>query len=762
MNRRVNVAINGAVQGVGFRPFIYNLAKKLELNGFVLNNSSGVFIEAEGNESNIKTFLTRIEKEKPPLSNITSFEYSFLDPIGLTNFIIKKSEPHSDISTIILPDITVCKDCLEEMWNPMDRRYLYPFINCTNCGPRFSIIESLPYDRPNTSMKNFEMCEKCRDEYVNPSNRRFHAQPIACPECGPQLSFWNKKGEELFVKQDALQQAVKAIKKGKIVAIKGLGGFQLVCDATNDQAVKNLRRRKNRSEKPFAIMFKSVQLVKNICHVSATELRALLSPESPIVLLKLKNQKSKNKISSLVAPNNPYFGIMLPYTPLHHLLMNEIDFPIIATSGNLSEEPICIDEHEALDRLQGIADYFLVHNRPIVRHVDDSIVRIIMNREMMIRRARGYAPLPLIISHSESQKNILAVGGHLKNTIALKKNNHIFISQHIGDLSTEESNKTFTKVIKDFLKLYDVKPDLIINDLHPDYLSTKYANELHSEVRGIQHHRAHIAACRLENQVHGDALGVSWDGTGYGDDGSIWGGEFFLSTDSSFEHIAQFRKFKLPGVEAAIKEPRRSLAGMLYEMNLFDIPIMRKMFSSRDLKIFQTMLLNNYNSPETSSVGRIFDAVSALLGVCKISEFEGQAAMMLEFIADPDEKNSYEFKFVESEKITVDWQPMIEGIIRDKKGNVGKSIISAKFHNTLVKIIDDMAGYYQVNKIILSGGCFQNAYLLEKSINLLTKKGRHVYWHQRIPTNDGGISVGQIAAFLIESSQNNFLKKVSY
>ena len=578
MNNRVNIIIRGAVQGVGFRPFIYNLAKELKLKGFVLNNSNGVVIQVEGGYNKLSKFLLRVEKEKPPLSIITSFEYSFLDPLGYKDFSIRRSEQNFASNTLIMPDISICKNCLREMWNPKVRRYRYPFINCTNCGPRFSIIESLPYDRSNTSMKHFTMCEKCRGEYENPVDRRFHAQPIACYDCGPKLSLWDEKGRELYREEAALQHVVKKIRDGRIVAIKGLGGFQLICDATNDNVVKTLRKRKNRKEKPFALMMNSIGSVERLCQVSKAERRILLSAESPIVLLRNRAGKSKIKISSSVAPHNPCLGIMLPYTPLHHLLMKELKTPIIATSGNLSEEPICIDEQEALERLGGLADYFLVHNRPIIRHADDSIVRVVMNREMLIRRARGYAPLPLLITRETNDQNILAVGGHLKNTIALKKGNQIFVSQHIGDLSTNESNKAFKNVINDFHKLYNVKTDLVLCDLHPKYLSTQYADELNKETHKVQHHYAHIAACRLENQVCGDALGVSWDGTGYGEDGTIWGGEFFFSSDAHHKHIAQFRKFRLPGGEAAIKEPRRSLAGLLYEINTFDEKILKNLF----------------------------------------------------------------------------------------------------------------------------------------------------------------------------------------
>ena len=762
MNLRIHIAIRGAVQGVGFRPFVYKIANELGLKGYVLNNSMGVFVEAEGNEAVLKKFLLRIETEKPKLSVITSLEHSFLDSVGYPEFGIRESEEVEDVSAIILPDISVCDDCLKEMYNPDDRRYLYPFINCTNCGPRFSIIESLPYDRPNTSMKNFDMCGKCKEEYENPMDRRFHAQPIACPDCGPQLFLWDENGNVISEKHSALIQTVKLLRQGKTVALKGLGGFQLIVDATNDKAVKGLRKRKHREEKPFALMFPSLEMIREVCDITEAEERVLCSPESPIVLLKRKAEilNPKSGISPDVAPHNPYLGTTLPYTPLHHLLMKELNVPIVATSANLAEEPICINEHEALKRLKGIADYYLIHNRPIVRHVDDSIVRIILDRELVMRRARGYTPLPVMINEkydSLNEKIILAVGGHLKNTVALKKGNNIFISQHIGDLSTEESNKTFKRVIDDFQLLYDAKPDKIISDLHPEYISTKYAKQLSDNIEQVQHHYAHVAACRFENQIDGEALGVSWDGTGYGLDETVWGGEFFLTDDSSYKHFTQFRKFKLPGGEKAIKEPRRSLAGLLFEIagasliNEFSDLIENK-FTAAEIGIVLNMLSKKINSPISSSAGRLFDAVSSLLGICDKSNYEGQAAMMLEFKAAFNETGSYPFNINESDKLIIDWQPIIISIINDLRKDINPSIISAKFHNTMAEVILGVAKISEIKKVVLSGGCFQNALLTERTINLLRKNNYQVYWHQRIPPNDGGIALGQIAAFLMKNN----------
>lgn len=764
MKKRLFISIKGAVQGVGFRPFIYRLAEQLSLQGYVVNSSSGVIIEVESSENKLREFIQKIDAEKPVHAIIVSFEYSFLDPVGYNSFEIRESKSDGEISALILPDISICDDCLNEMFDPNNRRYLYPFINCTNCGPRFSIIEKIPYDRPNTSMKIFEMCDDCKKEYLNPLDRRFHAQPIACPKCGPHLELWDRSGKTIAMRNEALKETAKLIRDGKIIALKGLGGFQLIVDARNDSAVLKLREKKHRDEKPFALMFPNVEMINSVCSASEVELTMLTSPESPIVILKRKLNTNINNlsVSNYAAPNNPYLGIMLPYTPLHHLLIRELNFPIVATSGNLSEEPMCIDEYEALNCLQNIADYYLVHDRPIVRHVDDSIVKSVNNRRMILRRARGFAPLPLQVKNKNLTNEVdvvLAVGSHLKNTIAIKKGNNIFISQHIGDLSTSESFTTFKKTIKDFEEMYIAEPKTIITDLHPEYLSTKYAGSRNIKLLRVQHHYAHIAACRLENQIEGEALGVSWDGTGFGLDKTIWGGEFFYSNDSDYKHVAQFRKFMLPGGETAIKEPRRSACGLLYEIygeNFLDyLPkYFGDNFINNDLQIIHKLLSKKINSPQTSSAGRLFDAISSLLNICNISNYEGQAAMMLEFTADENEGGDYPFGLSKKEILIIDWQPIIENILADINNGASSSLISAKFHNTLAKIILHAADNFNFKKIILSGGCFQNTHLTEKTIRLLEENNYEVYWHQRIPPNDGGISVGQIAAYLTSKKIN--------
>ena len=531
-NERARAIVRGAVQGVGFRPFVYRMAKELGLVGWVLNSTRGVFVEVEGPGAALRQFLMRIEREKPPQAIIQSLEFSFLDAVGYKGFAIRESEDDGAKTTLILPDSAPCPHCLMEIFQGSNRRHRYPFTNCTNCGPRFTIIEDLPYDRPHTSMKKFKMCALCEREYNDPADRRFHAQPNACPSCGPHLELWDTGSNVLLGHEEALHHAAEEVRAGKILALKGVGGFQLIVDARNEAAVKLLRKRKHRSEKPFALMYPSIEMVRRDCHVSELEERLLLSPEAPIVLL----DRWSPPLAPSIAPGNPTLGIMLPSSPLHHLLLRDLGFPVVATSGNLSDEPICIDEHEAIVRLEGIADYFLVHNRPIVRPMDDSIVRVVRGRETVLRRARGYAPLPVHLK--TPVRCVLAVGADLKNTVALSIGREAFISQHIGDLETRQAHTAFRSAAADLPRLYEAKPEVIACDLDPDFLSTKYAAQLAAEkgtpLHPVQHHWAHILACMAENEVEFPALGVAWDGTGYGMDGTIWGGEFFAGEGRFF------------------------------------------------------------------------------------------------------------------------------------------------------------------------------------------------------------------------------------
>ncbi len=792
---RLKLTVRGAVQGVGFRPFVFRLATELGLRGWVNNSPQGVFIEVEGLRAAVENFRLRLESENPPRSFIQSLEATWLDAVGFVDFAIRKSETGGAKTALVLPDIATCPECVQEIFDPNSRRHRYPFTNCTHCGPRFSIIEALPYDRAHTSMRKFKLCPECQVEYNNPRDRRFHAQPNACPKCGPHLEFWsiaprkNLKANGAAKKihphvlardHDALLAAVEAIRNGQIVAVKGLGGFHLMVAAHDEAAVRHLRERKHREEKPLAVMFPSIESVKAVCKVSPLEERLLRSPEAPIVLLRrqpVSDLHPSSSISDSVAPNNPHLGALLPYTPLHHLLLAKLGFPVVATSGNLSDEPICTDEHEALERLHHIADVFLVHNRPILRHVDDSIVRVMLGREMVLRRARGYAPLPVNVSSCglrvasstaspgvklETQnpklETILAGGSHLKNSIALAVGPQIFVSQHIGDLETEQAFSAFRRVIGDFEKLYDTKPGVIACDLHPDYLSTKFAGESGKSVIPVQHHIAHVLSCMAENELAPPVLGVAWDGTGYGTDGTIWGGEFFLVTDDRIERVAHLRPFRLPGGDKAVKEPRRAALGLLYEM-FGDAIFLRKdistitAFSEAELAVVRMMLARGLNSPQCSSMGRLFDAVASLIDLRQQMRFEGQAAMELEFALDWVETDEA-YKFLTEHgpagpcpsPIVLDWAPMVETMLADVRHGVGAGLIAAKFHNALAKSIAGVANRLGQHRVVLSGGCFQNQYLTERAVRRLQKNGLRAYWHQRVPPNDGGIALGQVMA----------------
>ncbi|HEY5910753.1 MAG TPA: carbamoyltransferase HypF [Verrucomicrobiae bacterium] len=795
---RLRLTIRGAVQGVGFRPFVFRLAEDLKLNGWVRNSSQGVFLEVEGPQPILQDFLLRLESEKPPRSSIQSLESSWLDPVGYRGFEIRESDSAGSKTTLVLPDIATCPDCLREIFEPANRRYWYPFTNCTNCGPRFSIIEALPYDRPNTSMKKFRMCAECQAEYEDPRDRRFHAQPNACPVCGPQVELRDREGKECVPAGPTgsgrvLEAAAEAVRSGKIVAVKGLGGFHLVVTAGDDKAVRRLRERKHREEKPLALMFPSLDMVKAVCDVSPHEERLLRSPEAPIVLLRQAGaRRAAPAIAAAIAPRNPYLGVMLPYTPLHHLLLAQLRLPVVATSGNLSDEPICIDEREAVERLGGIADLFLVHNRPIVRQMDDSIVRVMAGRELVLRRARGFAPLPIqkvtpqTVGDAEPalpacDRSVLAVGAHLKNAIALSVGPQVFISQHIGDLETEQAHEAFRRVIADLQRLYEVSPGIVAADAHPDYLSTKFARQLcssstvdpsHSPILyPVQHHVAHALSCMVENDLTPPVLGVSWDGTGYGTDGTIWGGEFFHVTASGYERVAHLRPFRLPGGDKAVKQPCRTALGILFELHgeaafaLTDLPPIAG-FSRPEVATLKAMLRRRINSPLTSSTGRLFDAVASLAGLRQRVRFEGQAAMELEFsldetrsdesypitIAEPPAANSKSQIPNLRSPLLIDWGGLIEAVVADVRGAVGPGRISLKFHNALVEGIVEVARRTGEKRVVLSGGCFQNRYLTETAVKRLREEGFLPYWHQRVPPNDGGIALGQVAAAFRQTS----------
>lgn len=758
---RVRVRITGAVQGVGFRPFVYRLAGELGLTGWVLNDGQGVLLEGEGPTRVLETFLAGLTEQGPPGGRVESCEAVWLEATGAQEFVIRESEVSLERRAWIRPDSATCEACLRELWDPADRRYRYPFTNCTHCGPRYTIIERLPYDRPHTSMRRFKMCSACEAEYRDPANRRFHAQPNACPDCGPRLALWDAAGLPMAEGDTALIQAAAAVRAGSILALKGLGGFHLVVRAGDAEAVRRLRARKHREQKPFALMFPSLAHVRQVCHCSAIEARSLGSPEAPIVLLSQRTDAGVAKavpVAGNVAPGQVTLGVMLPYTPLHHLLMRELGWPVVATSGNLSDEPICIDEQEALQRLSGIADLFLVHDRPIVRQVDDSIVRVMAGRELVLRRARGFAPLPVPMELPETAEVVLGVGAHFKNSVALGLGPNVFLSQHLGDLETVEAYDAFRRVVADLELLYEARPAVIAADLHPDYLSSQYARASGTPVITVQHHLAHIAAVLAENDVTGPALGVSWDGTGLGEDGTIWGGEFLRVDGATWERVARLRPFPLPGGDLAAREPRRSALGLLMAWSggsdLSDrcagLPTLEA-FTSQQLDLVIRIIRSRINTPLTSSMGRLFDAVASLLGICHQSQFEGQAAMGLETAAAGMDAVVAPYPLPlrsggsPAAPPQLDWAPLLEELTADLRAGTSRNLIARRFHEGLVGAMVEVARWAGIDTVALGGGCFQNRWLLEGAVDRLRAEGFRVVWPQRVPPNDGGLALGQVA-----------------
>jgi len=747
---RNKALVKGIVQGIGFRPFVYNLANKLELNGYILNTSSGVEIDVEGHADQLETFFKELETNNPPLAQITSIERISLSLQNYTDFEIRQSLSHETKVTLIPPDICVCDDCLKEMNNPHDRRYRYPFINCTNCGPRYTIIKDVPYDRPLTSMNVFQMCDDCLREYSDPTNRRFHAQPNACPVCGPQVTLFDAKQNKI-ISDDPISHSVELLKNGFIIAVKGLGGFHLVVDAENNEAVKKLKRRKKREQKPLALMSLNFKKIQRYAKISETEKTLLVSSQRPIVLLK---NKTPNTIAAEVAPKNKYFGVMLPYTPLHYLLLDNDFLALVMTSGNLSEEPIVITNNEAFLRLGNIADYFLMHNRDIYLRSDDSIVRMVGNQNTINRRARGFAPLPVFLK--KDYPKILACGAELKNTICLTKGKNAIISQHVGDLKTEESYQFFKLTVNHLQKLFDIQPEIVAYDLHPNYICTQYALELINVKKvGVQHHHAHIMSCMAEHGLDEPVIGLSFDGTGYGTDGKIWGGEVLLVDGVQFSRLAHLEYTPMPGGDAAIKEPWRMAVGYLYQaygedfLNM-DLPLFQKI-EKKKIELILRMIKKRFNSPETSSMGRLFDGVSALLGICDRATYEGQPAIMLEqWAIESKYQKIYPFDWNKENGIyKIAISPMIKELVYELIQGKSPEQISYKFHLTLIKLFTKLCLKLKretgLNRIILSGGVFQNITLLIGLQKALKNESFFVYSHEKVPTNDGGISLGQAA-----------------
>jgi hydrogenase maturation protein HypF len=764
MEVRRQIEVSGIVQGVGFRPYVYRLATGRRLRGTIRNTSAGVTIEIQGPAETVQDFVERLPAEAPPLARITSLTVCEVPCVavqigGDQDFRIVHSHEGEEVRTLISPDVAICPDCLRELFDPNDRRYRYPFINCTNCGPRFTIIRDIPYDRPSTSMAMFPMCPACLAEYENPLDRRFHAQPNACWECGPRVELWDKSGRRIECR-DPIVEAVSGLHAGLVVAVKGLGGFHLAVDATNPAAVALLRARKRRVEKPFAVMVPDLLAAAEVCELNEAARTVLESMQRPIVLLPkvLLPKKSPRVLPDEVAPFNRYLGIFLPYTPLHYLLLAEGGFrALVMTSGNLSEEPIAIDNREAVHRLNGLADYFLVHNRDILLRCDDSVVRVAGGSTRQLRRSRGFVPVPVFLKEDQTRKDqasVLAVGGELKNTICLTKGKHAFLSQHIGDLENVESYSFFHEAIEHLERILEIRPEIIAYDLHPDYFSSKWALQQSGvKLVGVQHHHAHIASCMAENHLEGRVIGFALDGTGYGADGNIWGGEVLIAGYEDFERAAHFEYVPLPGGAAAIREPWRMAVSYLAhhfgrEFLKLDIRFVRQL-SQVKVDLLLRMMEQGVNSPLTSSCGRLFDAVAALAGIRQEVNYEAQAAIELEMaMTSSDEDTGYPIKLeVVDDHWIISTRPMFEALLDDLGRNVPVAAISRRFHNGLVEGFVELAALLRkktdLTRVCLSGGTFHNVYLSERLEARLSEAGFEVFTQKEVPSGDGGLSLGQ-------------------
>jgi hydrogenase maturation protein HypF len=778
---RYKIAVKGTVQGVGFRPFIYNLASLLDIKGFVTNTSSGVEIEAEG--ENTSLFINKIETTPPPLSRITSIDISELPPANYSTFEIKKSLVDSRHLTFIPPDVAMCVNCRNELYDIKDRHYHYPFTNCTNCGPRYSITRTIPYDRKNTTMSSFRMCPDCESEYNNPANRRFHAQPNACPKCGPQIQFIVHSSQfKVKENEQTIESTIKLLRQGFIVAIKGIGGFLIACDAENEDAVKRLRERKKRGNKPFALMCPDIGTIESFCEIDDISRSLLLSSQSPVVLLRKKN----NKLVEFISPNNPYYGIMLPYTPLHHLLFfypdgKEPNFKaLVMTSGNISEEPIIKDNDEAVEKLKDICDAFLLHNRDIFMRVDDSVV---MSSEFgvqssessnsslttepalslskghsslsFIRRSRGYVPNPISLPFVVPP--LLACGAELKSTFTIAKDKSAIVSQHLGDMDNYETLRFFEETLSNLKAVFNIEPGFIFYDMHPDYIITRWAKEKDMKGFPVQHHEAHIAACIAENSIEGDVIGIALDGTGYGTDGNIWGGEIFTGNLENFKRVAHMRYIPMPGGEMAIKEPWRMAVSVLMHSsgNSMDYIIERWGRIGADSII--AMISKNINSPLTSSCGRLFDAAGSIIGGFDKATFEAEAAIGLEVLSfnRPRETGRYSYNIVSENEniippmIIIDFKNIFNELLEDIRKGKDKRTLAFLFHNTIASAITEavlnISDSSNIKDICLSGGVFQNKIFTEMIIKKLSDAGLNVFTHRILPPNDGSISLGQAA-----------------
>jgi hydrogenase maturation protein HypF len=759
MERR-SIAVHGVVQGVGFRPFVYGLASRLGLQGFVKNQTGGVLIEVEGDGHALDTFLSELTARPPPLARIERLCWERQTPRGEQQFRIEPSKDGAADAVFVATDVATCEECLAELLDPANRRYLYPFLNCTNCGPRLTIITGAPYDRQRTTMARFRMCSACQAEYEDPHDRRFHAQPTACPVCGPRLQALNGEGRRIET-ADPLGLFAAKVLAGSIGALKGLGGYHIVCDARNAAAVAELRRRKHRDEKPFAIMVGDLAPAEALCEVRSGEKELLSSARRPIVLLR---KRPSTGVAEAVAPGNSYLGIMLPYTALHHLLLRAAgEVPLVMTSGNCSDEPIAYEEEDALRRLAGIADWFLTHDRPIHVRCDDSVTRLVSGRELLVRRSRGYAPEPIPLP-LECPVPILAVGGQLKGTFALGRGRHAFLSHHLGDLDHYDAYRAYVKDIALFEQLFAVAPEVIAHDLHPDYASTCYALEraqvlpdkAPARLIALQHHHAHLASCMAENGLAGPVIGVIFDGAGFGTDGTIWGGEFLVGDYRHFRRAAHLRYVGMPGGEQAVRQPWRMAVAHLRDADV-EAPLLTEHLPPVALRTVEKMLEKGFNTPLTSSVGRLFDAVAALAGIRENVSYEGQAAMELEWLATgaaPEE--GYPFGMMESATggpseatLIVDTRPLIRAVAADAARPTEGARIARRFHSTMVEIVAAVCNRIREptgnNTVVLSGGVFLNALLTREVSERLAAAGFQVYRHRLVPPNDGGLSLGQLA-----------------
>ncbi len=751
-----HLLVKGIVQGVGFRPTVYTYAQNYGLTGWVLNSANGVEIEVHGPSHSVENFIAQLRHHPPKMSRIDSFEVSNAPKRAFTEFVIIESQDDPDEFLPVSPDMNVCPDCLRELFDPSDRRYRYPFINCTNCGPRFSIVKKIPYDRPNTSMAGFPLCEQCATEYHDPSDRRFHAQPVACPACGPHIWFQITQGINAEAEK-ALLTAREWLQEGKILAMKGLGGFHLICDAQNESAVASLRARKQRSGKPFALMAFDLPTIEKFAVISAEEEKLLQSVQSPIVLLN-PTDAGKN-LAQIVAPDQSTLGFMLPYTPLHYLLLEKkTGFPevLIMTSGNLSEEPIVTENQDALTHLGQIADGFLLHDRPIETRIDDSVVSSFRDQVNFHRRARGYAPSPLNLPFFAP--SALAVGTHLKNTFALSRDRYAFLSHHIGDLENQETLDAFTKAIVHYQAVFRIQPELIACDLHPNYLATRYARgraeKENLPLVYVQHHHAHISSCLADNGWNSQrpVIGLSFDGTGYGTDGAIWGGEILLAGYAGFERRLHLEYAPLPGGEVSIRKPARLALAYLQQFGLLDQAEGLKpmtYLSEQEKSVVFHQVQSRFNTPLTSSMGRLFDAVAALIGLYQEISYEAQNAIRLETIADPDEASAYDLP-IDQDLILL--KPLFEQILIDLAQNTAPELISAKFHNAIIQLGVEASMLLRkesgIDTVAISGGVWQNKLLVKKTIPALEKAGFKPLWHHQVPTNDGGVALGQLVSAL--------------